>query len=99
MKSISIEKLLYKQDKIIIDIRPNYEYQYGTIPGAINIPSIKLLNNDAVPLMSKHYSTIPNSRKYTSISLSSSARLLSKSLISDITALMSIGSSSSKVST
>ncbi len=45
MKSISIEKLLYKQDKIIIDIRPNYEYQYGTIPGAINIPSIKLLNN------------------------------------------------------
>lgn len=45
MRSISIEKLLYKQDKIIIDIRSNYEYQYGTIPGAINIPAIKLLNN------------------------------------------------------
>lgn len=45
------------------------------------------------------YSTRPNSFRYTSISLSNSARLASSSFISAITALMSIGSSSSKVST
>ena len=43
--------------------------------------------------------TIPNSFRYTSISLSNSARLASSSFISAITALMSMGSSSSKVST
>ena len=46
-----------------------------------------------------NYSTMPNSFRYTSISLSSSARLASNSFISAITALISIGSSSSKVST
>ena len=45
------------------------------------------------------YSTIPNSFRYTSICLSKSARLASNALISLITAWMSIGSSSSKVST
>lgn len=44
MNSVSIKEVLYKE-KNIIDIRPNYEYQYGTIPGAINIPLIKLINN------------------------------------------------------
>lgn len=45
------------------------------------------------------YSTSPNSLRYTSISLSNSLRLASNSFISAMTALMSIGSSSSKVST
>ena len=45
MNSISIKELVNKQDITIIDIRPNYEYQYGTIPTAINIPAIKLISN------------------------------------------------------
>ena len=47
MTKISITKKdlknLYK-GKNIIDIRPNYEYQYGSIPNAINIQAIKLKN-------------------------------------------------------
>ena len=45
MNSIAIKELLSKQDITIIDIRPNYEYQYGTIKNAINIPAIKLINS------------------------------------------------------
>lgn len=45
MNSISIKELLLKEHARIIDIRPYYEYQYGTIPTAINIPAIKLINN------------------------------------------------------
>ena len=42
MKSISItqlESILKQPDHQLIDIRDNYLYQLGTIPGAINIPS------------------------------------------------------------
>ena len=45
MNSISIKELFNKENIIIIDIRPNYEYQYGSIPNSINIPAIKLINN------------------------------------------------------
>lgn len=45
MNSISIKDLLNINNITIIDIRPNYEYQYGSIPTAINIPAIKLKNN------------------------------------------------------
>ena len=45
MNSISIKDLLSMNNITIIDIRPNYEYQYGSIHSAINIPAIKLKNN------------------------------------------------------
>ena len=45
MNSISIKDLLSMNNITIIDIRPNYEYQYGSIPNTINIPAIKLKNN------------------------------------------------------
>lgn len=45
MNSISIQEILSKENAKIIDIRPYYEYQYGTVPNAINIPAIKLINS------------------------------------------------------
>lgn len=45
MNSISIKELLFQKNINIIDIRPNYEYQFGSIPNAINIPAIRLINN------------------------------------------------------
>ena len=39
---ITLHELMNVSNPIIIDIRHNTEYEMGTIPTAINIPSIKL---------------------------------------------------------
>ena len=39
---ITIHELMNIENPIIIDIRHNTEYEMGTIPTSINIPSIKL---------------------------------------------------------
>lgn len=45
MNSISIRELLRLSNPNIIDIRNNYYYNLGHIPGAVNIPHYDLLTN------------------------------------------------------
>lgn len=45
MKSIDIFDLLKISNPKIIDIRDNFKYNLGTIPGAVNIPYLFLVNN------------------------------------------------------
>lgn len=48
MNDISIEKLqneIKNSSPLIIDIRSNYSYQQGSIPGAKNIPVNTLINS------------------------------------------------------
>ena len=45
MNSIDIFSLLKISNPKIIDIRDNYTYSLGTIPGAINVPYLFLLTN------------------------------------------------------
>ena len=45
MKSIDIFDLLKISNPKIIDIRDNFKYNLGTIPGAVNIPYLFLVTN------------------------------------------------------
>jgi len=45
MKSIDIFSLMKITNPKIIDIRDNYKYNLGTIPGAINVPYLFLVTN------------------------------------------------------
>lgn len=45
MKSIDIFSLLNLSNPKVIDIRDNYKYSLGTIPGAINVPYLFLVTN------------------------------------------------------
>lgn len=45
MKSIDIFDLMSLHNPRIIDIRDNYKYNLGTIPGSINIPYLFLVTN------------------------------------------------------
>ena len=45
MNEISINNLVNIVDANIIDVRDNYSYNIGHLPGAINIPYYSLLNN------------------------------------------------------
>ncbi len=43
MKSIDVFSLLQMNNPRIIDIRDNYRYNLGSIPGAINVPYLLLV--------------------------------------------------------
>lgn len=45
MKSIDIFNLMKINNPRIIDIRDNYKYNLGTIPGSINVPYLFLVTN------------------------------------------------------
>jgi rhodanese-related sulfurtransferase len=45
MKSIDIFDLMNISNPRIIDIRDNYKYGLGTIPGSINVPYLFLVTN------------------------------------------------------
>ena len=45
MRSIDIFNLMNLTNPRIIDIRDNYKYNLGTIPGSINIPYLFLVTN------------------------------------------------------
>lgn len=45
MNNISIEEVINLINPKIIDIRENYYYNLGHIPGAISVPYYNLLNN------------------------------------------------------
>ena len=45
MKSIDIFNLMNISNPRIIDIRDNYKYSLGTIPGSINVPYLFLVTN------------------------------------------------------
>ncbi len=45
MKSIDIFNLINISNPRIIDIRDNYKYSLGTIPGSINVPYLFLVTN------------------------------------------------------
>lgn len=53
MNEISIKELLKLTGPTIIDIRDNYSYNEGHIPGALNIPYYSLLSNYSIYL-NKH---------------------------------------------
>ena len=44
-KKIRVEQLLSLNNPTIIDVREPYEFELGSIPGAINIPIETLLDN------------------------------------------------------
>ena len=45
MKSIDIFNLMNISNPRIIDIRDNYKYSLGSIPGSINVPYLFLVTN------------------------------------------------------